>query len=192
MKVFSRGRRPCLPDAAVVVFSNTVINTPFPPRSEFDSIRNMTHTDLLWESLEVYVNTGFVALRKDDLNIPPSDVFPWDTSEEVYVLSAFHLLHCLVRVTQFQLMQMMLTVIVHHLHYSSSVSNSRVNRVRPLTWDALPRCASRGGDLCCRRHSVCLKWRDNHGERRVGYHADSTMSELAGAGGLRGREFSML
>jgi len=79
----------------VVDFSDAVVHSRFPPQTEYASLANVTHTDFLWESLETYVNTGFVALSREELKLPPSDVFPWDTSKEVYVLSAFHLLHCL-------------------------------------------------------------------------------------------------
>jgi hypothetical protein len=61
--------------------------------------RNETTAEKLWNQLEIH--TGFVALDKswtDEKDLPRGDSFPWDDSKSIYVLNAFHILHCLVRI----------------------------------------------------------------------------------------------
>lgn len=50
-----------------------------------------------WDTLSFDV--GVVALDKDFIkskSIPESQPFPWDTTKGIYVINAFHSLHCIV------------------------------------------------------------------------------------------------
>lgn len=61
---------------------------------------NLTLRDKLWESIDI--NTGIVALDQEFIEehkLPPSMVFPWDPSKNVYSTTAHHHLHCLVRLS---------------------------------------------------------------------------------------------
>jgi hypothetical protein len=58
---------------------------------------NETAADATWEALSIDV--GVVALGDDwvkEKGLPPAQRFPWDHSKGIYVLSAYHSLHCIV------------------------------------------------------------------------------------------------
>ena len=59
---------------------------------------NNTARDELWETLAI--DRGAVAVDQETIekhDLPDSMVFPWDTTKKVYIINAYHQLHCLVR-----------------------------------------------------------------------------------------------
>lgn len=60
-------------------------------------VTNHSLLDERWEAIDI--NPGVVAIPDDwadEHNLAPTQRFPWDTSKGVYLLTAFHTLHCLV------------------------------------------------------------------------------------------------
>ena len=58
---------------------------------------NLTQGSRLWEAIDF--NPGIVALDLEwtkEKGLPKSQPFPWDTSKGLYVLNAYHSMHCLV------------------------------------------------------------------------------------------------
>lgn len=61
-------------------------------------VTNHSLLDERWEAIDI--NPGVVALSDEwavEHNLAPTQRFPWDASKGVYLLTAFHTLHCLVR-----------------------------------------------------------------------------------------------
>ena len=59
---------------------------------------NETLADELWDALNI--DHGVIALPDsyvENVNLPQSQRFPWDRSQGIYLLNAYHNLHCLVR-----------------------------------------------------------------------------------------------
>lgn len=55
--------------------------------------------DPFWNSPIIDDNLGVVALSPEfvkEKNLPPTQVFPWDETKGIYILSFHHSLHCLV------------------------------------------------------------------------------------------------
>ena len=60
-------------------------------------ITNHSLADELWEAIEI--DPGIVAIPLDwaeEHNIAETQPFPWDSSKGLYVINAFHNIHCLV------------------------------------------------------------------------------------------------
>ena len=60
-------------------------------------VTNHSLLDERWEAIDI--NPGVVAISDDwaaEHNLAPTQRFPWDDSKGVYLLTAFHTLHCLV------------------------------------------------------------------------------------------------
>lgn len=58
---------------------------------------NQTLADQEWEAIAT--GHGSIALDQESIkawNLPPAQEFVWDESKSVYVLNAYHSLHCLV------------------------------------------------------------------------------------------------
>ena len=58
---------------------------------------NNTARDQLWD--DIAVDRGAVAVDEKtvaEYGLPNSMVFPWDSTKQVYIVNAFHQLHCLV------------------------------------------------------------------------------------------------
>ena len=58
---------------------------------------NKTRTQELWDSIKI--EPGFVALENQfakSKHLPDAQRFPWDSNKSVYVLQAYHDMHCLV------------------------------------------------------------------------------------------------
>lgn len=72
--------------------------TSMSEQREWRSTFNQTSNDEMWNDIEIY--RGVVALDNefvDSNHIHRGSKFPWDDTKTVYVLNAFHSLHCLVR-----------------------------------------------------------------------------------------------
>ena len=55
--------------------------------------------DPFWNSPQIDDNLGVVALTPEfikEKNLPETQVYPWDNSKGIYVLSFHHSIHCLV------------------------------------------------------------------------------------------------
>ena len=69
---------------------------------EWQSTYNESSNDQLWD--EIRVSRGIVALDNlfvDERQMHRGMEFPWDKTKSVYVLNAFHSLHCLVGLLTF-------------------------------------------------------------------------------------------
>lgn len=65
--------------------------------SKFMDRHHKTKTDQAWESINF--DAGMVAIGDDEaesLGLPMSQRFPWDESKGIYLINAYHNLHCLV------------------------------------------------------------------------------------------------
>ncbi len=63
-------------------------------------VTNHSLLDDRWEAIDI--NSGVVAITDEwasEHNLAPTQRFPWDTSKGVYLITAFHTLHCLVRLS---------------------------------------------------------------------------------------------
>lgn len=61
-----------------------------------DTVRNAA-----WDSIDV--DRTIVALDREEavaLGLEPSAKFPWDEGKDMYALSAFHQLHCMVSLSK--------------------------------------------------------------------------------------------
>ena len=96
----------------------------------------MAATDKLWYSMDV--DKGFIVLPSD-LHLGNTDPFPWDSSKGVYILNAYHGLHCLVRPVYRQSEQMMLIMIESYLYVLPDSSRTE-KQPDPVVWtcNALP------------------------------------------------------
>lgn len=66
--------------------------------TEYSGIANKSHTDELWAA--ILPSHGFVALDREyakEKGWPQSMYLPHDKTKGVYLLEAYHYLHCLVR-----------------------------------------------------------------------------------------------
>ncbi|MCJ1380089.1 hypothetical protein MMC17_003192 [Xylographa soralifera] len=72
-------------------------SAPFPYSTGYGpSVTNHTLLDLRWEAIDI--NPGVVAIPSawaTQHNLSPTQPFPWDPSKGVYLITAFHTLHCL-------------------------------------------------------------------------------------------------
>lgn len=60
-------------------------------------VTNHSLLNEVWEAIDI--NHGVVAISDNwanEHNLAPTQRFPWDPSKGVYLLTAFHTLHCLV------------------------------------------------------------------------------------------------
>lgn len=68
-------------------------------RSEWYS-RNRTSSDALWDAISF--DAGMIALNDEEaaaMGLPLSERFPWDQNKGIYLVNAYHNLHCLVWAT---------------------------------------------------------------------------------------------
>ena len=74
------------------------ITKPVYHGTQFSTALNSTEErDRLWNTLDV--SPGSIAIPDDEarlLDLPPSARLPWDQSVGIYLLGAFHQVHCLV------------------------------------------------------------------------------------------------
>ena len=59
---------------------------------------NHTYADEIWEAIDI--DPGIVAVPLDwaeEHNLAETQPFPWDQTKGLYVVNAFHSIHCLVR-----------------------------------------------------------------------------------------------
>ncbi|KAL9055319.1 MAG: hypothetical protein Q9162_003626 [Coniocarpon cinnabarinum] len=72
-------------------------NVHFPYSTGYGpEVTNHSLLDERWEAIDI--NAGVVAMSDDwafEHNLAPTQRFPWDPSKGVYLLTAFHTLHCL-------------------------------------------------------------------------------------------------
>ena len=71
---------------------------PWVQNTEF-STGNISEASKLWEAIDF--DSGVVALDLESMReegIPQSQPFPWDHSKGLYIVNAYHSIHCLVSV----------------------------------------------------------------------------------------------
>jgi hypothetical protein len=84
----------------ITALASLVRNTPIPfvLYSNFvDEDRAIA--DEAWKSPDLDPATGVVALPNEiseSMDLPPAQRWPWDHSKGIYLLNAYHNLHCLV------------------------------------------------------------------------------------------------
>lgn len=79
-------------------FASLSYDTP----TQFKRDTDYTHpdhaiSDAAWAAIDIA--PGFVALDKqyaESMDLPASQAFPWDEDKSIYLLNAYHNLHCLV------------------------------------------------------------------------------------------------
>lgn len=72
--------------------------------SQFMDRHHKTKTDQAWNSIDF--SAGMIAIddkEAAELGLPRSQRFPWDDSKGIYLLNAYHNLHCLVGIDRFTL-----------------------------------------------------------------------------------------
>lgn len=67
-----------------------------------DTAANETAQNILWNEESSY-DKGNIALDDDyakSMQLPRAQRFPWDASKGIYLINAYHNLHCVVSETQ--------------------------------------------------------------------------------------------
>jgi len=74
------------------------LNIPFEWATDYAN-PNLTESGALWDA--IMFDVGFVALPyewTDSVDLPRAQEFPWDRTQGLYVINAYHALHCLKNV----------------------------------------------------------------------------------------------
>ena len=72
---------------------------PFIHTTEYSS-GNLSEVQNLWDAISF--DEGQISIPHDvaaELQLPPSQPFPWDSTRGIYLINAYHNIHCLVSVS---------------------------------------------------------------------------------------------
>jgi len=107
---------------------------------------NLSEASELWEAIDF--DSGFIALPNDyaqSKSLPPAQEFVWDTTKGIYVVNAYHSLHCLKSIhaslTEYSLGRTQSYPLEHVTHCIDSLRREVL-----CTADDTPRWTSRTAD----------------------------------------------
>lgn len=93
---FSLGRKYVLLTAKIRANLANNIPKPFIHTTEYSS-NNLTQVQELWDAINF--DEGQISIPHDvaaEMQLPPAQPFPWDPTRGIYLVNAYHNLHCLV------------------------------------------------------------------------------------------------